>query len=285
MLQLLYLCIVISKRVNIVYSEDSTLKLAVLRKGKGATVRIMKEEDIPDYSDQDSFHINGEETLIENSGEFVCGKSSGMGVVMCESEDSKRSMFKIIKKGDNVKLQTDKNLCLTKAGFDKKTNGHYVHLKKCKNDKNQEFDIVDVSSPSFEPTTKDTSKEITPTSLEIDFNLPAATAYSPSMSRYLRRHSTNVTEKLSPSEYHEFDFEIPSKLRESSQPSKNFSSSVYRKSLLSDSYPQSSYQKLKTSYKYLPSAYFDLIGADNMDKSFSRSNGYRKRTITTSTSY
>lgn len=274
MLNLLYICLVVSKKVNIVSSEEPTLKLAVLRKGKGSNVRFIEEENISDYTDQDVFNINGTETLIENGGEYICGKSKGVGVVTCDSEEDKKTLFKIIDKGSNVKLQTEKKYCLTMAGFDKRTSGHYVHLKKCTNDPNQEFNIVDLIKPV--PVSSGS------TSFEIDLNLPTEAVYSPYISKYYKSSSLGDLNSVAPSPYQEINYDVPTSVDKENMMTKNLLTS-YKRSVSSDLYPISSYKKIKKSYKNVPSAYYTLMKTNNLANGFSQPSGYRKRTYISKT--
>lgn len=274
MLSLLYICLVVSRKVKIVSSETPTIKLAVLRKGKGTNVRFIEEDNIDDYTDQDVFNINGEETRLENGGEYICGKSSGVGVVTCESEESKKSLFKIIDKGSNVKLQTEKKYCLTIAGFDKKTNGHHVHLKKCTNDVNQEFNIVDLGTPA--------SVSSNSASFEIDLNLPTESVYSPYLSRYYKTHSIGGLNSVIPSPYHEINYEIPSSAEKESMMSRQLLSS-YKSTVSSDLSSIPTYRQYKRSFKNVPSSYYSLIKSNNLGNGFSQSFGYRKRSSISST--
>lgn len=172
---LLFISIMVTKKVKIASTDKPSLILTLLTNKKGGSFRMMDKASITNPDEQSVFEIDGVKTAINNKDVSVCGTLFGSGVSSCSRWLSKATVFEILDVGGNVKFKTDSR-CLTRGLYDTNTNGYYLVLDPCTNIPEQLFSTSDEteskekkpstpepSPPKSDPTTNpDTTKESSP---------------------------------------------------------------------------------------------------------------------------
>jgi hypothetical protein len=138
---------VIADRVKIASKDSPSYILTLIGNEKGGSIRMMKESDVDNPSEQSGFELNGDKTELANNGVVICGNIWGSGIATCLRKSSKKTVFNVIKTEDDVTFKTDDGKCLTMADYDSDTRGYFLRLKDCSNKPNQKFKIVDLAKP------------------------------------------------------------------------------------------------------------------------------------------
>jgi hypothetical protein len=138
---------VIADRVKIASKDSPSYILTLIGNEKGGSIRMMKESDVDNPSEQSGFELNGDKTELANNGVVICGNIWGSGIATCLRKSSKKTVFNVIKTEDDVTFKTDDGKCLTMADYDSDTRGYFLRLKDCSNKTNQNFKIVDMAKP------------------------------------------------------------------------------------------------------------------------------------------
>lgn len=143
------LSIVYCEDVSVLYGEDPSLYLSIVKgKSGGKSVRLISRDKKTNLDTVDIFQtssISSPTKLLTKADGYICGKPTDPGVVTCIDQRNK-SEFTFEKEGEYVRVKADNGQCLTKAGLDSSTGGFYLNLRDCNGKSDQKFLIKKVES-------------------------------------------------------------------------------------------------------------------------------------------
>jgi hypothetical protein len=106
--------------------------LTILTPTEGNYVRMMKESNMVNPADQSGFEVNGVKTFLDNNGVLICNNGLSTDVISCLRNSNKKTVFNVIRTGNEVTFKTDNNRCLSIDDYDDALDAFFLRLNECR---------------------------------------------------------------------------------------------------------------------------------------------------------
>jgi hypothetical protein len=126
------LSLIIAEKVKIMSRVNQKYILTILTPTEGNYVRMMKESNMVNPADQSGFEVNGVKTFLDNNGVLICNNGLATDVISCLRNSNKKTVFNVIRIGNEVTFKTDNNRCLSIDDYDDALDAFFLRLNECR---------------------------------------------------------------------------------------------------------------------------------------------------------